>query len=350
MARGDQLSRQWRIIQGLIASITGKSAADLARDLDCHPRTVYRDLEALQMAGFPLFTEQVDGKTHWSLIAAQKYQMPLPLNLTELMSLYFSRNMLKVLDGTALFESVSSLFEKVKATLPPAYIAYLDKLSQSLEVRPRAHKPYHRFQEVLTRVNEAVQEQRLVEMEYASMQRQASTRRRVAPYKLWFYDETFYLLAYCHLRRAIRLFAVDRISRLEVLDERFEAPTEFDADAFMRSSFGVFQGRPTHVRIHFSKQVAGYIREKVWHPTQELETRQDGSVIFAAQVAGIEEIRFWILKWGADATVLEPDALRKAIIREAGGMLANYSGPGQAPLTAGAEQCDNTDHASIDGP
>ena len=52
MARGDQLGRQWKIIQTLISSRRGKSAADLAQDLECHPRTLYRDLEALQVAGF----------------------------------------------------------------------------------------------------------------------------------------------------------------------------------------------------------------------------------------------------------------------------------------------------------
>ena len=51
MARGDQLARQWRIIQTLISARHGKSVSNLAQDLSCHTRTVYRDLEALQAAG-----------------------------------------------------------------------------------------------------------------------------------------------------------------------------------------------------------------------------------------------------------------------------------------------------------
>ena len=58
MARGDQLARQWRIIQTLIASKRGKSVADLVKDENCHLRTVYRDLEALQEAGFPIYQER----------------------------------------------------------------------------------------------------------------------------------------------------------------------------------------------------------------------------------------------------------------------------------------------------
>ncbi len=119
MARGDQLGRQWRIIQTLISSRTGKSAAELAEELDCHPRTVYRDLEALQIAGFPIYTERVEGKSLWSLLDTVKHQIPVPFSLTELMALYFSTEMLKVFRDTPFHDSLESLSGKVKATLPP---------------------------------------------------------------------------------------------------------------------------------------------------------------------------------------------------------------------------------------
>jgi predicted DNA-binding transcriptional regulator YafY len=324
MARGDQLSRQWKIIQGLIASANGKSAGELAGELDCHSRTVYRDLEALQMAGFPLYTENSAGKTRWSILDTGRRQMPLPLNLTELMALYFSRNMLKILQGTAIFDSLASLFDKVKATLPPAYIDYLEKLTHSLEVGVKAYKPYRRFQQTLAAVNQATVDQRYIEMDYFSMRRREMTRRRVAPYKVWFYDETFYLIGFCQTRKAVRLFAVDRIESLLVSDEHFELPQDFSADDFMQASFGVFQGEPAQVRIRFAPTAAGYIREKIWHPTQTLTPEADGGLIFSVQVAGIEEIKHWTLKWGASATVLEPDSLRQAIIEESARISGNY--------------------------
>ena len=111
MARGDQLARQWKIIQTLIASRMGKSAADIARDLNCHPRTVYRDLDALQSAGFPMYTERVDGKSLWSLLDTVKHHFPIPFTLTELMALHFSRDVLKVLEGTVFYDSLESLFQ-----------------------------------------------------------------------------------------------------------------------------------------------------------------------------------------------------------------------------------------------
>ena len=68
MARGDQLARQWKIIQSLTAARYGKAVSELAATLACHRRTVYRDLEALQEAGFPVYTTKADGKNRWSLL------------------------------------------------------------------------------------------------------------------------------------------------------------------------------------------------------------------------------------------------------------------------------------------
>ena len=139
MARGDQLGRQWRIIQTLISSRKGKSASELAQDLECHPRTLYRDLEALQVAGFPIYTERSEGKNLWSLLDTVKHQIPVPFSLTELMALYFGRDMLKVFKDTAFYDSLESLFKKVKTTLPPESIKYLKNVEQTLHL---CMKPY----------------------------------------------------------------------------------------------------------------------------------------------------------------------------------------------------------------
>ncbi len=77
MARGDQLARQWKIFQTLVTSRHGKSVRDLAKNLDCHKRTVYRDLEALEAAGFPIYTENSNGKNRWFLMDSARNPMPM---------------------------------------------------------------------------------------------------------------------------------------------------------------------------------------------------------------------------------------------------------------------------------
>ncbi len=325
MARGDQLARQWKIIQSLISSRHGQSVSDLAEALRCHRRTVYRDLEALQAAGFPVYTDRIGGKNLWALLDSAKTSIPIPFSLPELMALYFSRGMMKALRDTVFFESLESLFDKIKSTLPPEYIDYLVNIEDSLEVRAKPYKQYGKLREVIEKVSEAVVNKKHIEIAYYTMSRKSLTRRKIAPYKIWFFDGTFYLIANCGLREDIRIFALDRIKELAITDEPFTAPQDFNIDEFMRSSFGVFHGEPVHVRIWFAPDIAEYIGEKIWHESQRLEPQPDGSVIFEAEVAGIEEIKYWILKWGAKARVLAPDSLREETCREVEAMLANYT-------------------------
>jgi predicted DNA-binding transcriptional regulator YafY len=303
MARGDQLARQWRILQSLIAARRGKSAADLAQELEYHWRTVYRDLEALQLAGFPIFTDRVEGKNLWSILDTARNNVPIPLNLTELMALYFSRGMMTVLKDTVFYESLESFFQKIKATLPAEY---------------------DRLRETIDRISAATRHRRNIEIDYFTMSRKKKTRRKVAPYKIWFFDGAFYLVGNCGLREDIRIFALDRIKSLKLTDETFEMPEDFTVEDFMRTSFGVFHGKPRNVRIRFAAEIAGYISEKIWHATQTITPQKDGSILFEARVAGTDEIKFWVMSWGAKAQVLSPESLRNEIISEAEDTLRNY--------------------------
>lgn len=328
MARGEQLSRQWRIIQLLINSKSGRSAADLAQSLNCHRRTVYRDLEALQQAGFPLYNELIKGKMLWRILDAVKHNFPIPLDLTELIALYFSKDMLKATGNATFFKSLESLLEKIKALLPDDYLHYLEKATASFGVGLGPQKFEGPKAEVLQTVNEALLKQRYLEINYFTISRQEASWRQIAPYKVWYFDGTFYLIAYCRLRKEVRIFAIERIHDIRVAEEAFEIPSDFDVDAFMETSFGVFQGRTEQVQIRFDARIAAYIKERTWHPTQLLSTQEDGSLIMDVEVAGTEEIRYWIMKWGALAKVLKPESLGREICREAAEMVAAYKTDG----------------------
>jgi predicted DNA-binding transcriptional regulator YafY len=324
MARGDQLGRQWRIIQTLVTSGAGKSAAELAEALQCHPRTVYRDLVALQMAGFPIYTERTDGKNLWALLDTVKHHMPVPFSLPELMALYFTRDMMKVFKGTAFNDSLESLFQKVKTTLPPESIKYLKSLEQTLQVAIKPYKDYARFRGIIDRANDAAVKRKTVEIVYYTMRRKKESRRKVDPYRIWFFNGAFYLIGHCHMRGEVRIFALDRIKLLHQTRDSFDIPEGFSLEEFTGTSFGVFQGPLTRVKIWFSPDVAGYVKEKVWHQSQKIHEQKDGSVIFDAVVAGTDEIRFWTMSWGSHAEVLEPEALREQIRAEAETLLGRY--------------------------
>jgi predicted DNA-binding transcriptional regulator YafY len=324
MARGDQLGRQWHIIQTLIVARTGKSVADLANQLDCHPRTVYRDLEALEVAGFPVYTEKKSGTNYWYILDAAKQHIPVPFSQPELIALYLSRHLLQAGMDSVYADALDSLFRKVKTTLAPRYGAYLEQIEESLALAPRPAKSTPPSDPLFEKISDAIVSRHKLEIHYFTMSRRRRSRRLVAPYKLLFSEETFYLIAFCDQRQAVRTFALDRIEDCTNTQIAFDPPDGDELAEMIETSFGVFQGTPSRVKIHFNPSVAGYIEEKVWHHSQATERQPDGGLLFTAVVAGLEEIKHWVLRWGAEAEVIEPADLRRAVAEEVRRMQTRY--------------------------
>jgi hypothetical protein len=107
--RGEQLARQWRILRALESNRHGITVADLAEQEGCQARTVWRDLAGIQEAGFPLYSEKDGQKSRFGFIEGYKFHLPVPFSVTELMSLYFYRNILGIFKDTVFYESAVAL-------------------------------------------------------------------------------------------------------------------------------------------------------------------------------------------------------------------------------------------------
>jgi predicted DNA-binding transcriptional regulator YafY len=323
--RGDQLARQWRVIRAIEASPGGLTVAEIAEREETGIRTIYRDLQALQEAGFPLYTERVDRVNRWAFIDTFKFKIPAPFTLTELMSLYVYKDLVRFLKGTPFFDSLESVFRKVQSTLPPQALRYLDQIQSVFHVGIKPYKEYGKFRELLKQVSQAALENRRVEMVYHSLQRKERTLRKVDPYKVWFYDGTIYLIGLCHLREEVRMFVLDRIKLLTVTDERFMIPKDFNLDDFMRYSFKVMHDELYTVKVKISPGWARWIGEKIWHESQKAKKNGDGSLELSFQIAGLDEIKRWILSFGPEAVVLEPLKLKEMVRKDLSRNLAQYS-------------------------
>jgi predicted DNA-binding transcriptional regulator YafY len=325
MARGDQLARQWKIIQVLFSATRGKPVMELAEEVSGNWRTVYRDLEALQLAGFPVYTERINGKACWMLLDTAKNSPPIPFTLPELMALYFCSDVAKTFQGSIFSEALESLFEKIKTTLPEDSTSFLENIRRTLTVSKKFVSQGDKINGIIANVNEAALNKTVVEIVYFTMSRQEETRRRVNPYCLWYFKDSFYLIGYCHVREDLRVFALDRIKEFRHTEETFSVPESFDPEELMGSSFGIFKGAPSKVVVRFDADVAGYIEERRWHETQRIFYEDGGSILLKMVVAGIEEVKHWILTWGAKAEVLEPTSLREQIVAEGKAMVERYS-------------------------
>src|SRR5919197_2303236 len=170
MPRNAEVIRQWSILRDLESS-RRLTIDDLAERTGVTTRTIRRDLEALQSAGFPLFDEQIDGKRYWKLEARAFLRLDdTGFTLAELTALYFSRSLVECLAATPFQRDVKSAFDKLAAALTPGMRQFLDRLPLVIQAKGEGRgvqQPDPRDARV-AKVLEATLQHRRVVMRYHS--------------------------------------------------------------------------------------------------------------------------------------------------------------------------------------
>jgi len=122
----------------------------------------------------------------------------------------------------------------------------------------------------------------------------------------------------------MRMFVLDRIKTVTVTDERFTIPKDFSLDDFMRHSFKVMHDELYTVKVRISSGWARWVGEKIWHESQKIAKLPDGSLDMTFRVAGVDEIKRWVLSLGPEALVLEPKRLQEMVQKDLAGTLQQY--------------------------
>lgn len=321
MPRNDQVSRQWHLLRKLEGS-KGATLQELVdsipADFPKNPRTIRRDLDALAAAGFPLVDEPANGQTRWRLMEGFRDIPALGFSATELMALIFSRNLLKPLEGTEIQASLSSALSKAAAVLPPQGHEYVREMERMFSVGLGPHKSYRQHRETIERISQAISRARTAQIRYFSASRNTTTRREIDPYRLWYAAGGLYLIAHCHLRKDVRMFAVERIRSITLTDHPYQLPLGFNVEEYVQDALMVMRGRRIEVELLFSKAAAAWVKDKSWHSSQETVLLKDGRLRMMLKVADTTELVGWILSFGSQVRVVRPEALRQKVKEEAG--------------------------------
>jgi predicted DNA-binding transcriptional regulator YafY len=320
VARNAQVTRQWHLLRRLEGSmgLTLQELADgLPDDPPKHLRTLRRDLEALESVGVPLLTESVSGQTRWKLLDGFRRLPALGFAPTELMALVFSRDLLRPLQGTHIHAALDSALTKASAAPPPAGLDFVRQMREFLSVRFGPHKTYRAHSEAIDRASRAIADRRTVQMRYLSASSGKTGRREVDPYHLWYAAGGLYLIGYCHRRRDVRMFAVERIRSLTITDHPYQFPLGFDVEAYVQDALVVMRGRQITVELTLDRPTAAWARDRLWHPSQVLVPLRDGKLRITLRVADTRELVGWILSFGRGVRVVRPAELRARVRAEA---------------------------------
>jgi predicted DNA-binding transcriptional regulator YafY len=161
---------------------------------------------------------------------------------------------------------------------------------------------------------------------YTSFSGGKTLDRKVEPYRVFNLKGDWYLAAFDHRHAELRDFALARMRTARVLDERYEIPTDFRFEDYMGDSFAIEKGsRPASIAIRFSARQARWIRERRWHRSARIQERLDGGCVLRMRVAGLGEVKRWVMQFGESAEVLAPRALRHEVAQELGRAARTYA-------------------------
>ena len=216
--RNAEVIRQWNLLRTLEAARHGATVKELARDLKVTTRTIWRDMEALQEVGFPLYSEKDGRETRWSLSDPPfRGLADLGISVVELCSLYMGRAMVDGMAGAPFGPALTGLCKKLEKVLPAKMRGFLDQLPALIQAKPApAKKPGSKAYEThLATLIQASLERRVCAMRYFSASKQRAKEYLVDPYQLVYAEGGMYLLAWVPEYREVRTFAVERIQKIE---------------------------------------------------------------------------------------------------------------------------------------
>src|SRR5215471_5123455 len=319
----------WRRLQTIHHEIKeGRhpNTSSLAAELSVSSKTVQRDIDYLRdELDAPIeFRREENGYAY----SRDDYVLPfLPVDGQDLFSI-----------GVApLARTLRSCYERLAKLMPPTVRLRPEIVREKLALRATAFRPVR--EETWQAVAESLQKGVALSIRYRHPGEPPGEPRVIRPYAFVLAGRDWMVLAEDAAQGQVKNFYLARIESPKLTADRYAIPKTFDADAFFRNTFGLFvgKGRAFRFRVRFAPEVAGEVREMVWHPDQKIETHEDGSAVLELPAESLREARRFILAYGKHAAALSPPELVADLAEEARAMSGLYRGasaPGKAAPSA----------------
>lgn len=301
---------------------------DLQDELEVSRATLKRDLEYMRnRLNAPIIWDRDAGGYRFDKISPSvggQYELPgLWFNSTEVHALLTMQHLLANVDpGGILTPHIQPLMARLNALLGAA-----DNTAEEIRKRilivgqGKRHMKIEHFE----RVGSALLRRKRMIITYFARGKGETTEREVSPQRLVHYRENWYLDAWCHLRDGLRNFAVDSISRVEVLEKKVKDVSRTSMDLELGPGYGIFTGQDVqHAKLRFTPERARWVAHEQWHPKQRGTLESDGCYTLELPYADDRELLMDILKFGAEVEVLGPAVLKKRVRDEVGRMARQY--------------------------
>jgi predicted DNA-binding transcriptional regulator YafY len=291
----------------------------LATEIEVTTKTIQRDIDFMRdRLNLPI--EYNDTKQGYEFTRPVESFPMVELSESELVSVFVAQKALTQYKGTPFEHPLRSAFEKLTSGLEGKVTLSWDTLESFISFRNFEIVPTDLS--IFQVVSEAVRQSKVVIFEYKKVNSSKFEPRHVEPYHLACIQDRWYCFAHDTNRREMRTFMLARMRFAKLGADFFRKPEKFSIQEHLKNSFGVFTAKGSHtIRARFDKFAAQFIRERIWHPSQQIQELAGGELELKLSVSSLHEIEPWILSWGGHAKVLGPKELAERIKTAAKSMI-----------------------------
>lgn len=321
-----QLVKLLRAVQ-IISGPRGASVAELSKELGIDRSNVPHMLAGMEELGIRLYDDKPPMERSRRYYLDQDYVKELhkgrlvpnvDLTLEEIITLYLLKSHGNIYRGTELEETIERAYKKLGAFLPEKLIPMLERVKVLFLPVGKGTKDYSDKEPIIDKLTDAVLQQRTAIVHYHSFYDDKVKRFRIDPLHFFEHRGGLYIFVRTPRFNEIRMLAVERIQSMHVTEDRFTYPENFDPRVRLDAAFNLILDETMQVRVWFSRSAARYVRERNWSVDQSIEEAPDGGIVLSMQTSGFDEVKSWVLSFGAGAKVLEPKALVDAVREELG--------------------------------
>ena len=287
------------------------NASKLAREIEVATKTIHRDIEFMRdRLNLPIeFNPAKNGYFYTGEVSAFP---TMQITEGELFALVVAEKALQQYRGTSFEKPLLSAIRKMEQALPDTISLNLADIGRTISFRTRA-EPILDLK-IFDALARAVAQRQQLELHYRKPGQARTEPRLVDPYHLANINGEWFLFAHDHARKDIRTFVPARIQSVKPTGNTFDRPQKFSLEKRLRDSFGVHSGEGEYdVVLRFNPRAAGYVREKIWHRSQQLRELKGGGVELKLELSSLAEIERWVLSWGGDVKVLKPRELAESV-------------------------------------
>lgn len=282
-------------------------AEEISKRFEISLRTVYRDVKALMEAGVPVGSEA--GKGYF--IVDGFHLPPVMFTQDEANSMLLAGKLVDKMADKSVRTAFDSALHKIKAVLSDNEKDHLENLNSNIEVFLRAryeHRDKSQFpDDFLSEIQRAIAQRKVLCIDYVNAGDQL-TQRFIEPIGIFYYAQTWHLIAWCRLRNNYRNFRADRMKAVKTTSESFEARSELSLQEYFNAMYQTNQGL-AKVVVVFDKSA---LRGKTLYGSVNQEDLGD-RIRSEFMSDSLEYMAQWLLAFGPHAEIEQPEELKALI-------------------------------------